>query len=50
MLFASTVEELDTLLNDFLEKSNICIGNYTDLKLWKNGSIYQLALVYAEVI
>ena len=50
LLFASTIEELEEFFESFLEAVNICVGNYVDLKLWKLGNIYQLALIYAVVI
>jgi len=46
----STTEEIQRSLNAFLENENICIGNFVDLKLWKEGSVYQVALVYAQLV
>jgi len=46
----STIEEIQRSLNAFLNNENICIGNFRDLKLWKEGSVYQVSLVYAELV
>ncbi|GAF77784.1 unnamed protein product [marine sediment metagenome] len=43
-------EEINDKINIFLNERNICIGNYTDIKLFKLGNVYQYILVYAELI
>lgn len=43
----STLEEMQVQVDAFV--ATMCPGNFVDLKLWKFGSVYQVALVYAEV-
>ena len=50
IFLSSTTEEIETNLTEFLLKQNICVGNYIDAKLSKLGNVYQLILVYAELI
>jgi hypothetical protein len=50
LFLGSTTEAVEKQLSEWLKKESICIGNYTDLKLFKLGSVYQLVLVYAEVV
>lgn len=50
MFLGSTTEELQIGLDEFLLKSNICVGNYIDSKLYKLGNVYQMQLFYAELI
>lgn len=50
LFLGSTTEEVNTSLAKFLQEKNICVGNYVDIQLWKLGDVYQLALVYAELI
>ena len=46
----STVEEIEEAMRLFLERENICVGNYVDVKLYKHGGVYQMVLPYAVVI
>jgi hypothetical protein len=46
----STIERIEEAMGKFLGGSGLCPGNYVDLMLWKFGDVYQVALVYAEVI
>lgn len=50
LFLGSTIEEIGSRLDGFLEKQGICVGNYVDLKLSKLGNVYQLALVHAELV
>lgn len=50
MFLGSMIENVDKELDSFLRKNNICVGNYVDIKLHKLGGVYQLILVYAEVV
>ncbi len=50
MFLASTLSSIDNEFSSFLEKENICVGNYIDIKLFKRGYLYQLIFVYAKVI
>ncbi len=45
----STLERIQEQMDKFLGGS-MCPGNYVDLMLWKHGDVYQVALVYAEVV
>jgi hypothetical protein len=46
----STTERIEEAMNSFLGGSGLCPGNYVDLMLWKHGDVYQVALVYADVV
>ena len=50
IFLGSTTEEVNQGLSEFLTENNICVGNYIDIKLFKLGNVYQLILVYAELI
>ena len=50
MFLGSTIDEIEEKVDKFLKNSNICIGNYVDVKLFKLGNAYQEILVYAELI
>lgn len=50
MFLASTIGTIEYMFQSFLEKENICVGNYVDIKLLKRGGIYQLIFVYAKVV
>jgi hypothetical protein len=47
--FGSTVEKIEQQLYEFLEKEDLCPGNYISSKLYKNGRVYQYELLYAIV-
>lgn len=46
----STTEKIEEKLNAWLREQNMCPGNYLDVTLHKLGGVYQLVLVYAEVV
>lgn len=46
----STTGGIDYMLNEFLEKKNICPGNLVDMKFFKLGDIYQLIFIYTVLI
>jgi hypothetical protein len=50
MFLGSTTEEIEEKISKWLSKEKICVGNYIDIKLSKLGDVYQLVLVYAELI
>jgi hypothetical protein len=50
LFLGSTLEEIEPQLSTFLDENGICVGNYVDVKLHKLGSVYQLVLVYAELV
>jgi len=50
MFLGSTVETVEGNLTAFLESKNLCVGNFVDVRLYKLGQVYQLILVYAELI
>lgn len=50
IFLGSTTEEIDIKFSEFLEKNNICPGNYVDIKLFKLGNVYQEIFIYAELI
>lgn len=50
MFLGSTLEEIESKLTAFLSEKNICIGNYVEYQLYKLGNVYQVVLVYAELI
>ena len=50
MFLGSTLEEIEPQLSSFLNENGICVGNYVDVKLHKLGNVYQLVLVYAELV
>jgi hypothetical protein len=50
LFLGSTLEEIETKISDWLSKEKICVGNYMDIKLSKLSDVYQLILVYAELI
>jgi len=50
MFLGSTTEEIEAALGEFLARELICVGNYVDAKLSKLGGVYQMILVYAEVV
>jgi hypothetical protein len=50
LFLGSTIEEIEEKISKWLFKEKICVGNYMDIKLSKLGDVYQLILVYAELI
>lgn len=46
----STIEGIDEQLKNFLLIEEICVGNYIDYKIYKNGSVYQTVLIYAKLL
>lgn len=50
IFLGSTTGEISKDLDEFLNNTNICVGNYIDYKLFKLGNVYQLVFVYAELI
>ena len=50
IFLGSTTEEIDAKVIDFLQKEQICVGNYMDIKLFKLGDVYQYILVYAQFL
>ena len=50
IFLGSTIEEINIAFDSFLEKENICVGNYIDSKLYKLGGVYQFQFFYAKVI
>lgn len=50
LFMGSTLEEIEPQLSVFLQENAICVGNYVDVKLHKLGNVYQMVLVYAELI
>lgn len=46
----STMEEIEVAVSEFLERENVCVGNYVDVRLHKLGNVYQFVLPYAEVV
>lgn len=49
LFLGSTTEQVQEELDTFLAPG-ICPGNYIDFKLHKLGSVYQGALIYAELV
>lgn len=45
----STVEEIEEQELEFLKTNNVCPGNFVYENLYKNGSVYQKVLYYAEL-
>jgi len=50
MFLASTLEEMQQDMDVWLEKNNICPGNYTASDLYKHGGVYQMVIWYATVV
>ena len=50
IFLGSTIEEVNSKVNEFLRERDICVGNYVDCKLSKLGGVYQYILIFAEVI
>ena len=50
IFLGSTTEEVEAAVAEFLERENVCVGNYVDAKLYKLGNVYQLVLPYAELL
>jgi hypothetical protein len=50
LFLGSTLEEVEVKIFEWLSKEKICVGNYIDIKLSKLGDVYQLILIYAELI
>jgi hypothetical protein len=48
LFLGSTLEEIQPQIDEFVDSK--CPGNYIDLKLWKHGNVYQVALIYAELM
>ena len=49
IFLGSTTEKINQEVETFLEKENICVGNFIDQQLNKLGGVYQFVLVYAIV-
>lgn len=45
----STIEEIEEQELEFLKINNMCPGNFVYENLYKNGSVYQKVLYYAEL-